>query len=256
MSEAPAFDTALDERLEYRLRLVVVPVTLLVSWLLTATGAGRMLGRIFLSMWLHEIGHAVAAWLCGILAFPGPWVTPMGSGRSAVVVLLLAVGLAALGYRSWRRKRPLGVAVAGALLLLQLVCSLMPLRSARVLITFCGDGGGMVLGALLVCTFYVGAEHPLRTRWLRWGFVVIGAFGLADPARTWWAARTDFDAIPFGHIEGAGLSDPSRLEAFGWSAARMTRGYLLVALLCLLVILAVHVRGVWQARAALRQPQP
>ena len=121
-----------------------------------------------------------------------------------------------------------------------------------MLITFCGDAGGMVIGALLVCTFNVGAEHPLRTRWLRWGFVVIGAFGFADPARTWWAARTDIDAIPFGHIEGTGLSDPSRLESFGWSATSMTRAYLLVALLCLLVMAAAHVRGVLQARAALR----
>lgn len=253
MNEEPAFDHASDERLEHRLRLLVVPVALVVSWLVTATGVGRMLGRIFLSMWLHELGHTVAAWFCGIFAFPGPWVTPMSSRRSAAVVLLLAAGLVALGYRCYRRKQLLGVAVAGVLLLLQVVCSLMPLGSARVLITFCGDGGGMVLGALLVCTFYVGAEHPLRTRWLRWGFVVIGAFGFADPARTWWAARTDVDAIPFGHIEGTGLSDPSRLESFGWSAARMTSAYVRLALLCLLVVAAVHAYGVWQARVALRR---
>jgi hypothetical protein len=245
-------DDAEAARLEYRLRLLVVPVTLGLAWLLTATG-GRMVGRIFFSMWLHELGHAVAAWFCGIPAFPGPWITPMAGSRSVGVSLLLAGALAAFGYWRYRRHHLLGVVVAAVLLFLQLVLTVaVPLRGARVFVTFCGDGGGLVLGTLLMATFYVGADHALRTRQLRWGFVVIGAYGFADPLRTWWAARTDLDAIPYGRSEAAGLSDPSRLEAFGWSAPAMTSAYLRLAALCLLVLLGVHLWGVWQARRALR----
>ena len=46
---------------------------------------------------------------------------------------------------------------------------------AHTFITFAGDAGGMVLGALLVATFYVPPGHRLHTSWLRWGFLVIMA---------------------------------------------------------------------------------
>jgi hypothetical protein len=248
------FDPTFEPRLEYRLRLFVVPGALLLAWLLTATGVGRFLGRLFLSMWVHEIGHAVSAWFCAIPAFPGPWVTPMGSTRSFVVFLLLAGALGYLGWRGYQAKDRTRIAVAAGLFALQLVGSvLLSLRSVRQLVTFAGDAGGMVLGTLLMCTFYVDEESELRTRWLRWGFVVIGAFAFADPTRTWWAARTDEDAIPFGYQENAGPSDPSRLfESYGWSTPALIRRYLTVALLCLLALAAVHLYGVWRARRSAR----
>jgi hypothetical protein len=247
------FDVTLDEKVELRLRQVVVPAALVLAWLVTGTGGGRMLGRIFLSMWVHEIGHAVAAWFSGIAAFPGPWVTPMGSSRSVVVFFALAGALVGLGYHGYRTERRARLVVAGILLSVQVVCTLLvPFGKAMVFITFCGDGGAMVLGTLLMASFYVGAEHPLRTRWLRWGFVVIGAFAFADPTRTWWAARHDIDAIPFGFQENAGLSDPSRLETWGWSATAMTDAYLRLTAVCLLTLAVVHLVGVRQAHRRAR----
>src|SRR5437764_571263 len=66
--------------LEARIRAWAIPSALLFAFLLVSTGPGRAVVRIFFSMWVHELGHAVAAWLCGVLAVPGPWRTLTGSG--------------------------------------------------------------------------------------------------------------------------------------------------------------------------------
>src|SRR5437660_428698 len=45
--------------------------------------------RIFLGRWVHELGHAATAWMCGYLAFPGPWLTPTASQQSLIFELLV-----------------------------------------------------------------------------------------------------------------------------------------------------------------------
>ncbi|MFY0579794.1 hypothetical protein ACN28S_41045 [Cystobacter fuscus] len=43
-------------------------------------------------------------------------------------------------------------------------------RTARMLITFGGDGGNLVLGTLLMMTIYASRESALRRGWLHWGY--------------------------------------------------------------------------------------
>jgi hypothetical protein len=210
-------------------------------------------GRIFFSMLQHESGHALTAWLCGFGAFPMLWVTPHSESRMIGVTVLLAAALAALTWWTWRTERRGWSLVCGAVLLLQLALTfgLKP-RAAEALIVFGGDAGCFVFGAALMSTFLVDRESRLATTSLRWGFLVIGAFGFADAGATWWAARTDSDAIPFGEIEGVGLSDPSRLtETFGWTTHQMVSRYLAVAGLSLAVLAILYVRSVMRAREKL-----
>ena len=82
-----------DAALELRLRQWALPVALAVAYLLLTTSVGHFLLRIFFGMWVHEVGHAAAAWLCGFPAFPGPWLTPVASQRSLFLALFLAAGL-------------------------------------------------------------------------------------------------------------------------------------------------------------------
>ena len=53
-----------EAELESRLRRFGIPVALVVAVLLVKTGIGHFFLRTFLSMWVHELGHAVTAWLC------------------------------------------------------------------------------------------------------------------------------------------------------------------------------------------------
>jgi hypothetical protein len=110
-------------------------------------------------------------------------------------------------------------------------------RHAEALILFFGDGGALVLGAALVATFWAPVGSHLHTSWLRWGFLGLGAFGFMDPFTTWWRARRDPDAIPFGQIDGVGDSDATRLvDLHGWSIGSLATRFVAVGLVCLVAL--------------------
>jgi hypothetical protein len=235
---------ALEAGIERRFRQFAIPVALLIAWAVVHAGFPHMLLRTVLSMWIHELGHAVAAWLCGRFAFPGPWFTPVGSGRSWIIVVVVAAALGYGAYRLWRGRKPWAVFLL-LLLPVQLSCSfLLPERKASAFIIWSGDGGCMVIGTLLMLSLYARKRSQLRVGWLRWGFLVIGAAAFADGLATWWSARTDRDAIPFGENEGRGLSDPTVLVfQHGFSIPGLVNSYILIAAGCLLALAVAYALG-------------
>jgi hypothetical protein len=245
-----SWDAGGDQSLERRLRLWALPVALGLSWLVAQLQAGRMVLRIFFGMWLHELGHATAAWLCGRLALPGPWLTRTGEERSLLLLLLLAVALVVLLVRALRAGNGGAAAALGLLLAAQLGCSLLlDPRQVKTFIVFAGDGGALLFGALCMASVYAGARGVLGRGWLRWGLLVIGAGAFADVAGQWWAARSDPDQIPYGMNEGVGLSDPSVLsDQLGWSAGELVSRYLVLAAVCLAGLAALYLAGL-QERA-------
>jgi hypothetical protein len=228
---------------EWKLRATAIPGALLVALAFHAWPIGHFLQRTFLSMIVHELGHAVTAWWCGFGALPGLWKTIVPETRGMVWLLVAAfeAGLVVLG---WKRQR-LALAFAGLTLgAFQLYA--MNLRDAQAWIAFGGDGGAMVLGTLLMASFFVPklADHGLR-----WGLLVIGAAAFVDTFATWWTVRHDPDVIPFGEIEGVGLSDPSKLQdVYGWSDATIVHRYVTLGIGCLLALAAVYAWQVWKAR--------
>lgn len=253
--EAPATWTAgaEDARREVLLRALAPPIALLVAWALVSSDTAGMVLRTFFSMWLHELGHAVAAWLSGHFAFPGPWRTPVSPGRVAAVVILVAGGLAALAWWGWRTRRT-GLVLAGAGgLLVQLVCTLLPRPTASAFFTFGGDAGSMLLGAALFATIWSDPEGRLAQGWLRWGFLVIGAVGLVDPLRVWIRGALDHGEIPLGEIEGVGMSDAMKLwTVHGWSLADLARRYVALGVACLAALAVGYTVGLVRARRRLR----
>lgn len=231
-----------ERSIERRFRQLALPVALLGAWALVHTGLPHMLLRTFFSMWIHELGHAAAAWLCGRWAFPGPWFTPVGNQRSWIVATMIAAGL---GYATVRWRRSAWMVLPLALIGAQLWCTILLSEGAVTsFIVWSGDGGCMVFGTLLMLSFYAGKTSQIRTGWLRWGFLVIGAAALADGLATWWTARTDRDAIPFGENEGQGLSDPTVLVfQRQFSIPGLVNGYVALGLLCLVVLAVAYLRG-------------
>lgn len=240
-----------ESQLEARLRTWAIPAALAAASLLVATGAGHFLVRVFCSMWVHEIGHATAAWLCGFPAFPGPWLTPMAQSRSPLFALVVFLALGFAAYRAFRAERIRLCAALGVVIALQLFCTLALSDSrAKQLVIFMGDGGCLVLGSLLMLTVYAPEDSALKRGWLRWGFLAIGAAAFNDVFAQWWASRTDFDRIPFGMNEGAGLSDPSVLsETFGWSTDQIVHRYVALGCACLVLVVVAYVRGLIRARS-------
>jgi len=226
-------DTA--ARNEWIARATALPLALLFAWLAVkaSPGAVRMLG-----MWVHESGHAVAAWLCGYMAWPGPWFTPVGTAKSPSLTLLLVGVLAFGGYRSWQLERWFWVTASTCTLLLVFFCTLvMRPGAAQQLIVFAGDGGSLVIGTMLMLTVYARAEHPVRQDQLRWGLLVIGALAFMDVYAVW---SGPFDRLPFGENEN-GLSDPSVLtEMYGWTVITLVNYYRRLAHACLALLAGVY----------------
>lgn len=245
-----------DLNLELRLRVAALPAALLIAFLCQASPGLHRLQRVFLSMMIHELGHAVTAWLCGFAALPSLWFTRVAEQRGLVTPILVAAGLAAICYHGCRARQP-GLVVLGAALFLAQAVGTVVLspRTARSLITFGGDGGGMVLGAALMATFFFGRDTQIYKGWLRWGFLVIGSAAFADCFTTWWIARRRPDVIPFGENEGVGPSDPSVLvDVYGWTEKALVYRYVNLGLLCLLVLAGVWIYGVLRTRGELRSP--
>lgn len=235
---------ALEASIEKRFRQFALPIALVVAWAIVHTGVLHMLLRTVLSMWVHELGHAVAAWMCGRFAFPGPWFTPVGAQRTWMVVAALAAALGYGVFRCWRSRKSWATFLLAALAA-QLYCTfVLSNHKAMSLIIWSGDGGCMILGTFLMLSFYARKRSQLRVGWLRWGFLVIGAAAFADGFATWWAARTDREVIPFGENEGRGPSDPTVLiDQQGFSIPGLVDGYVWLGLVCLAVLVAAYVWG-------------
>ncbi|MBX5481840.1 MAG: hypothetical protein IRZ16_08375 [Myxococcaceae bacterium] len=255
--ETPAWDGDAEERAtEARLRLIAPPVVLGLSFLLVSTKPGAFIARVTSGMWLHELGHAVCAWLCGYSAVPLPWFTSIGGTKSPMLTLLFVAFWSYLAYRAHRAGQPFRRGAFASIAALHLLLAAALGRSqAQAAITFFGDGGALLLGAALMSTFYVAPGSRLHQGALRWGLLGIGALGFADVLMPWLRAVGDRDEIPFGRIEGIGLSDPSKLvDVHGITVGGMVRTYLAVGALALLATAAIYVvhavRFAWQ----LRQP--
>src|SRR5262249_27812793 len=200
---------------------------------------------------IHELGHAVTGWWCGFGAIPGLWKTLIPEARGVmgpVIAFAVSGGVAYLGYATERR---VVMAIGGVLAALAIAGTfVISPHTATVLITFGGDGGAMILGTLLMMTFFVPPDHRLAVTHLRWGFLVIGAAAYIDCFATWVAGP-----IPFGEIEGVGASDPSRLvDDFGWTQSQLVHRYQWVGALCAIALALAWYRAISSARRDLASP--
>lgn len=239
--------------LSLRQVLVALPAALAVAYLLRASGLARVvLGGARIP--LHELGHALVAWFCGYSAVPIPFgMTWIGDGRAVSVWALLA---AALGGALWRAVKGGAwgwAAVIVGLLGAQSVGTWATHESTRrMLITFGGSAGELVLAAMLVALAH--AAMPPRLRWdqARWIALAIGAFILLDRTLDWRAARLDHDLIPWGSVMGED-GDMQRLERdHGWTPSRIAARYTLLAHACVALVAAawsLAVAAAWRRRA-------
>jgi hypothetical protein len=241
-----------EDDLEWKLRTAAIPAALVLAVAFHAWPTGHWLQRTFLSMIVHELGHAVTAWWCGFAAIPTVWKTLTPEHRSVLVPLAVLAAEIWLVVRGWKTQRMHLAYVGVALAIAQFIGTVSASTDdAHEAITFGGDAGAMILGACLMATFFAPRTSQLRTNHLRWGLLVIGAAALIDTFSTWWTASSNPDVIPFGEIEGVGLSDPSKLsEVYGWTTNQLVTRYLAVGYACLLALAVVWLVAIVRARRA------
>ncbi len=236
-----------DEALQRKLLMWTPPAVFVLGFLFMYVGGDGFV-RIFFGMWLHELGHATSAWITGHWAVPGPWRTSIDAEQSISVTLALLAIMGFVGFRAWQAERKTLTYTMGGVALFVLVCTYgLSERSAQTAITFFGDGGMMIFGGALVLTFWVPVGTHIHTSWLRWGFIVIGALAYLDGVFTWWPARKDASVIPYGEIEGVGLSDATKLiDVAGWTQQELIDRYVYVIVTVGAIMLARWIYGVWR----------
>ena len=245
-----------DPALEFKFCLAAIPAMLVLGVLFNAFMP--FLQRTFLTMPVHELGHSITAWLCGFWSIPTLWKAITAETRGFVTPLVVLGAVGFMAWRAWAKENWLVVALAGMILLLQLVGTLgIKEKTAMMLVVFGGDGLGMILATLLMASFYFGKETNLYKGSLRWGFVAIGAAAFVDMFSVWWATRTDKGRIPFGEQEGTGLSDATKLvDDYGWTVDQLVSRHVTVGVLCLLALAAVYAWGAWRAWQAAQDAHP
>lgn len=230
---------------EFTIRIFALPGALLfgcaVNWAVPMLTA-------FLSMWLHESGHAIAAWFCGYAAFPTAWITIIPAERGRWISLVLGAIAAFGGYYALRLERWFWVAVSAGVLVLFVVGNLQPEAHARMLFTFWGEGGAYVLATVLMLTFYARLDSPLTKNQVRWGLLILGAMAFWSVYKRWgggfeniaqFLEDTDDRGIP---------SDPRVLTlVYGWSTYKLIHAYWTVGRLCLIVLGGAYTAGLMQA---------
>lgn len=247
--EAPGEWSEVEEpELEHKFCMVAIPAALLIAIAIRASGLGASIQRIFLTMPVHEFGHAVSAWFGGYTAIPTLWKTIIPDNRGFIMPVALCAALGYALYRAWGAQNRALSGLCGGLLLLQAILTLgVKEDTAEMLYIFGGDGMGMILATLLMASFFFGKRTQLYKGSLRWGFVVIGAAAFVDMYATWVIARWNPEVIPFGTLDG-NLTDSSKLvEIYGWKIQTLMNRYLGLGIFCLLGLALVYAWGVRRA---------
>ena len=205
--------------------------------------------RLLLSgfqIWMHEFGHATAAWMCGFRATPLPigWtpVEPVYSPFVYFGLLLMFVIIFLAGLKE-RKVWPMVAAVALAAVQFYMTWRMPELRQEFWWGAFGGVGGEFYLSTLFMMSFFV--QLPEKFKWgvCRYVFFLIGATAFLH---IWWYWREVYrglEEIPFGSMingEGDQGGDMNKLmDGIFWKKFEIRRNYHLLGNACWIALGAV-----------------
>lgn len=199
-----------------------------------------------IDVWIHEVGHAAVAWLCGRRALPLPfgW-TSVNPERSTFVYFAVLLLLALLAWAGIQENRRWPLALAGGLAVLQFWGTwVVSPDTFDMLLSFGGIGGEFYLSTLLIVSFYFPLPDYFRWDFYRYPTLIAAGFTFLGSFWQWRQIDRGLEAIPWGSIfGGAGDAggDMNQLNlVHSWSTARIIDTYNGLGSFCAIAIISVY----------------
>lgn len=232
-----------------KLNLLALPICFLAVWGLSRAPLFRVMLFAFCQIPFHEMGHAVAAWLCGRWAFPVGAIIPFvaytygGHERSwsfflvfqgALLWLSMMFARLGLGSLRWLPLAVGGVAIG--------MTWMMPVEKGKMLFLYGGIGGEFVLSTLLICLFYYRLPYCLRWDFFRFPALIFGVSCFSSAFEMWREIQAGTRPLPRGTML-VGRTDSNGdidrlLSEFQWTEPELIANLNRLGVLCGIIILA------------------
>lgn len=211
----------------------------------------------FISMWVHEFGHATIAWFSGYRAMVTFAGTIISFDRSLFVYFGILILISLTFYSAWKEQKKTTMIVCLILAITQFILTWKTSYSTyQMLLYFGGIGGEFYLSALLIIAFYW--RLPEKFYWEFWRF-----FALIIGATTFWGNFTKWHRIgkgkadiPWGTFWGGRGDSGGDLNVLnnevGWSADQIINTYNTLGFICFLIIIGTYIYYLWKSNPIFR----
>ncbi|MGI0480172.1 J domain-containing protein [Geminocystis sp. CENA526] len=211
----------------------------------------------FISMWVHEFGHATVAWFSGYRAMVTFAGTIISFDRSLFVYFGILILIGLTFYSGWKEQKKTTMIVCIILAIMQFILTWKTSYSTyRMLLYFGGIGGEFYLSTLLIIAFYW--RLPEKFYWEFWRI-----FALVIGATTFWGNFTKWHRIskgkadiPWGTFWGGRGDSGGDLNVLnnevGWSANQIINTYNTLGFICFLVIIGTYLYFLWKSNPVFR----
>jgi len=234
----------------WKVNVLAPPLVVALAWLVNLSPLGFFLKGFH--VWVHEFGHATAAWLTGRRALPLPigWtnIEPPYSPTVYFGILVLLGGLFVAGWKE-RKVWPMVIAVVLAPLQYYLTWRL-PEHDQRFWWTFCGVGGEFYLSAFFMACFFV--QLPEKFRWgaCRYLLLFLGASCFLNIYLYWRDVYHGLEDIPMGSLvngeDDAGGDMNVLMNSYHWTHGRIRLVYHYLGNGCLVGLAVVYAAFVFR----------
>lgn len=204
----------------------------------------------FISLWIHELGHASIAWFSGYRAMITFAATIVSYEHSLFVYFGILFLLILTGFSLWKEQKKNSLIVVVILIIIQFILTwVIPRKTYEMLLAFGGIGGEFYLSTLFIISFYW--ELPKRLYWEFWRFVMLtwGGITFWGSWIKWRQIAVGKEQIPWGTFwQGRGDSggDLNILtDQHGWTINQIINVYNTLGTVCLLIIIIVYFYNIW-----------
>jgi hypothetical protein len=199
----------------------------------------------FISIWIHELGHASIAWFSGYQAMVTLAGTVTKLERSLFVYYGILFLLGLTFYSAKKEGKKAVIIITIILAIIQFILTWVISRSTyKMLLTFAGIGGEFYLSTLLIIAFYW--QFLEKFYWDFWRFfaLIIGTTTFVSSWLKWHRIKLGTEQIPWGTFWGGRGDSGGDLNIlnydYGWSINQIISTYHHLSNFCLLIIIAVY----------------